>query len=1024
MQNPKNIIAKVKATILKIKIGLIVAGALIIIAVISYILDIIPGLSGEGGDVPSTNTTEQKQYDGDGLNNSGDEGDEGPSKNDGEYSIDAGEKEKSKEIKDKEIISKEDIKDKKYNIELTDEQEEEMLNYLIECGYAKGNKKENSSKEDNKKYLLDKLTKKELAILYRVVNIKGFNLKDKRYDIEDLHTFALFAEAEIKATTIKMPNDGDINGGVVLYGQKEIDNYDSDNLVPMTYLPMDEFQAMVNNNGLESYKYFSINDSNELVLSNRSTEIKTYEYSEDYPEYLAREEDDSKTTYRTLTVAYKNCIAAFSVEWGFLESLLSLTRDNKFCNEVAKSIIENSYVNLVAINNRNTTEDIQKIDNKTEHIDCDFYITANWTYKKRNPDKDEEKNKIFNGSPAFTYTGIKNRSKIESKNYWSKETIVTKSYSPNVNVMEADSIFIKYKQTFEEKTRGSGSPESTREGTEEYNRLPAGKEVPVETSGNWNNFEGVNVISTIKSILQSSHRDKIIWGITITSCTEDRYLNKRVFDSTSKFSSGTITYKEELEDENAYEFKEDKDDLTGLVGLLNEFDQIVKDENGNKYVSGADVDENKKSNALENISRYQKQLYNLFERKTNHPELYTKTIKYILYILSNKKEDYGVTDINELIKLFSALNLSPTSSTSVVKYAFDFITAFEGSGPVEGDCYRAYDGGDGMVTIGHGVTNALIPGLKVGDLLPMEEVDQIQMELIRENLEYIKAQLPDATDYQLVAMLSFSYSGPKYRNEVVQHYKELWTPDQDKYFEGITEADIEILEKGTELRNKCFEARYRTNAGELRDAFKELFDNRLYDYWGQIVHVHNNAWAGLVRRRYEEFMMFQYAYNVGKGTFYSGGASAIQDKIVEIALDCLNHQNANSYGIVAHPGWCLAWVADVYAAAGAPVGGAGCANCAGSYFGVSTNWDEIPIGACVYGYSSSPAGHVGIYVGNDKVIHNIGSVAEHSLDAWISGWNGQCWGWESTEPILPEYPVHPGLMTGCGGKVGTCSRRR
>ena len=34
MQNPKNIIAKVKATILKIKIGLIVAGALIIIAVI------------------------------------------------------------------------------------------------------------------------------------------------------------------------------------------------------------------------------------------------------------------------------------------------------------------------------------------------------------------------------------------------------------------------------------------------------------------------------------------------------------------------------------------------------------------------------------------------------------------------------------------------------------------------------------------------------------------------------------------------------------------------------------------------------------------------------------------------------------------------------------------------------------------------------------------------------------------------------------------------------------------------------
>ena len=98
--------------------------------------------------------------------------------------------------------------------------------------------------------------------------------------------------------------------------------------------------------------------------------------------------------------------------------------------------------------------------------------------------------------------------------------------------------------------------------------------------------------------------------------------------------------------------------------------------------------------------------------------------------------------------------------------------------------------------------------------------------------------------------------------------------------------------------------------------------------------------------------------------------------------------------IATKKGYCQAWVADVYQAA---LGGARvskcCANHAGEAWGVSNDWSKIQVGAAVYGYSSSKYGHVGIYIGNGKIAHNIGYVKIQSLESWVKTYNGQCWGW-------------------------------
>lgn len=62
---------------------------------------------------------------------------------------------------------------------------------------------------------------------------------------------------------------------------------------------------------------------------------------------------------------------------------------------------------------------------------------------------------------------------------------------------------------------------------------------------------------------------------------------------------------------------------------------------------------------------------------------------------------------------------------------------------------------------------------------------------------------------------------------------------------------------------------------------------------------------------------------------------------------------------------------------------------------VSNDFFQIPVGTTVYGYSSSQYGHVGIYIGNGMVAHNIGEIKIQSLESWIKTYQGFAWCWKN-----------------------------
>lgn len=139
------------------------------------------------------------------------------------------------------------------------------------------------------------------------------------------------------------------------------------------------------------------------------------------------------------------------------------------------------------------------------------------------------------------------------------------------------------------------------------------------------------------------------------------------------------------------------------------------------------------------------------------------------------------------------------------------------------------------------------------------------------------------------------------------------------------------------------------------------------------------------------------------------GTNAIQLKIAEIA------KNSSAHGITPKSGKCLAWVREVYEAAGAPATRTCCAKCAGYNYGVSKDFSNIPIGAAVFGESNTALGkkygHIGIYVGNGIVLDNrSGYVATSTVQDFVKKFPNGCWGWISNNPVNSAYPVTKGLM--------------
>lgn len=173
-------------------------------------------------------------------------------------------------------------------------------------------------------------------------------------------------------------------------------------------------------------------------------------------------------------------------------------------------------------------------------------------------------------------------------------------------------------------------------------------------------------------------------------------------------------------------------------------------------------------------------------------------------------------------------------------------------------------------------------------------------------------------------------------------------------------------------------------ADEMAQAYS--FDDKQKSYLAELMNDSNDKlWSSIIFSTGNS----NVDIDIGSLDFGDEVVNETQKKIVTVAT------NSESYGISAKSGYCQAWVADVYQAVTGSRGSAHCALCAADMWAVSSDWSKIPVGATVYGYSSNQYGHVGIYIGNGMVAHNIGYIKIEPIDDWIKTYKGFAWGWEN-----------------------------
>ncbi len=176
-----------------------------------------------------------------------------------------------------------------------------------------------------------------------------------------------------------------------------------------------------------------------------------------------------------------------------------------------------------------------------------------------------------------------------------------------------------------------------------------------------------------------------------------------------------------------------------------------------------------------------------------------------------------------------------------------------------------------------------------------------------------------------------------------------------------------------------------------------------YDSANQVGYETSRQWKE-EKERYASAQKWYYDWKQKHTSSGTSGTSAGSDTSTDISQAILSKANANS---TPWPGknMCLQWVDDVYSRAGINPDRKSTAFRAWKAHGISTDKNNIPIGAAVYGtgVNSEGAGHVGIYIGNGKVVDSVSSgINTSTLDQWISwqtdtieghrGWLG--WGWE------------------------------
>lgn len=614
--------------------------------------------------------------------------------------------------------------------------------------------------------------------------------------------------------------------------------------IPLTYLPYEQdeededvsnlyFSELVQNNKPEALNYFSFDSQKGII------------YYATYKEVVVT--TNGVETSRTYTVqensaSYKSLTAMCSMPYNFTFSLLQISENPEWVMAVIDLLLKDSEVILM----------IQDQMNITTHTEVNYQVEKTTTQTLTGDSYEEPYENTTIEIPYWIYGPINTSYSFPAGE---EERIITTTYTNTANVFikKAKTWCMDFEQEAIAKTEDIPGEEIIYSYPDEDLAALSYPDTPYQSNrssvpppSKGATFTIIEKFLSIDRLLYSTKTDIKNYTWTI-SAVEEKRINYERFLGLWRNDTGSYYL--------GAEFKED--------GIEVAYRLPEPNDNVKTYPSS----EVTSSDSEEDIDT----LIDLLSRHSD-----TQIHEQLMMYYWNKYYGKDVYDVNldQLLDLFNTSIIIPlrgSAYNSLLELIRSQLAYWEGTGQIttnsEGkQCYVAYwDDHGQVVTIGHGVTTYEISyfyeygitDINTGDLIEVEIVDAIELQIIQDNLNYIKGAVPGLEDYQYAALTIAYYNCPALVSGFAGRYDTYWTEADNKY--------------GEELPYRITGGIGDKEAAEaMTQTLKRYVNSVLYSNgWADYCHSGGEALGGLVRRRYYEWMLFQYGYDVVSDTYYS-----------------------------------------------------------------------------------------------------------------------------------------------------------
>lgn len=247
-------------------------------------------------------------------------------------------------------------------------------------------------------------------------------LKVNRYNENELKALVIFTKADIASNNFDLRERDkigtevkieDLQNNDFVYGTLQIHRTKaysgSDNNQKLQFISYEQFSAMQQEKNGNITNYFSINEDGNVVFAKESSTTTTYTYYEctdgknkklstnEIEQKIPEDniyENKTEKNISIIPIDYKQNLSKYTVNYGLLSDLLTITDNVDFCLELAQLALNGKIV--INVKEELTISDITKINTYTQTKLLYDYV--DYEISGENENKEENWTEIKNGS--------------------------------------------------------------------------------------------------------------------------------------------------------------------------------------------------------------------------------------------------------------------------------------------------------------------------------------------------------------------------------------------------------------------------------------------------------------------------------------------------------------------------------------------------------------------------------------------------------------------------------------------------